>query len=34
MGANWQTGPSFGQASNIYAYQQPRTFRVSVGLRF
>jgi hypothetical protein len=34
MGAHWQTGPSFGQASNANAYQQPRTFRVSVGLRF
>jgi len=34
MGANWQVGPSFGQASNASAYQQPRTFRFSVGLRF
>ncbi len=34
LGANWQKGPSFGRAANFSAYQQPRTFLVSVGLRF
>ncbi len=34
MGANWQEGPIFGQAANYAAYQQPRTFQLSVGLRF
>ncbi len=34
MGAQWQLGPTFGQANNALAYQTPRTFRLSVGVRF
>jgi len=33
-GVNWAKGPSFGKAINQLAFQQPRTFRFSVGLRF
>ena len=33
-GVNWRKGPQFGQAINEFGYQQPRTFRFSVGLRF
>jgi hypothetical protein len=33
-GVNWQKGPKFGKASNPLAYQQPRTFRLTFGLRF
>lgn len=33
-GANWNYGPTFGQARNSGSYQLPRTFRVSFGLRF
>lgn len=33
-GVNWQKGPNFGKAINPIGYQQPRTFRVSFGLRF
>jgi outer membrane receptor for ferrienterochelin and colicin len=33
-GVHWRKGPRFGQATNGLAYQAPRTFRVSVGLRF
>ena len=33
-GVNYATGPLFGQAVNRYAYQSPRTFRVSFGVRF
>ncbi len=33
-GVNWQKGPTFGQATNQLGFQQPRTFRFSVGLRF
>jgi Carboxypeptidase regulatory-like domain/TonB dependent receptor/TonB-dependent Receptor Plug Domain len=33
-GVNWQKGPNFGKAVNPFAYQTPRTFRVSFGLRF
>jgi outer membrane receptor for ferrienterochelin and colicin len=34
MGANWQMGPSFGQSNSYLAYQTPRTFRISFGVRF
>ncbi len=33
-GANWNLGPNFGRVTNQLGYQQPRTFRVSMGLRF
>lgn len=31
---NWDKGPNFGKAINVLAFQQPRTFRFSIGLRF
>jgi len=31
---NWDKGPNFGKATNQLGFQQPRTFRFSVGLRF
>jgi len=34
MGANYQFGPLFGQGLSKDAYQTPRTYRVSFGLRF
>jgi len=34
MGAHWQKGPNFGKPDSESDYQQPRTFRFSVGLRF
>jgi hypothetical protein len=34
MGANFQRGPNFGKPNSENDYQTPRTFRVSVGLRF
>jgi len=34
MGANYQLATNFGQPLNNLAYQTPRTFRVSLGLRF
>ena len=33
-GVNWQKGPKFGQPTAADAYQLPRTYRLSVGLRF
>lgn len=33
-GVNWQKGPQFGEAINALGYQRPRTFRVSLGLKF
>ena len=33
-GAHWQKGPNFGKPETEGDYQQPRTFRFSVGLRF
>jgi hypothetical protein len=33
-GVNWRKGPSWGQPQDEGDYQQPRTFRFSVGLRF
>ena len=34
QGANWQTGPNFGQALSRFAYESPREFRVTFGVRF
>jgi hypothetical protein len=34
MGAHFQKGPNFGKANSEGDYQQSRTFRFSVGLRF
>jgi len=31
---NWQKGPNFGKPTNQLDYQQPRTYRLSVGFRF
>jgi len=33
-GVNWIKAPGFGEAISENDYQQPRTFRVSVGIRF
>jgi hypothetical protein len=33
-GVHWQKGPNFGKAISFEAYQLPRTYRVSLGLRF
>jgi hypothetical protein len=33
-GKNWAKGPNFGKPISADAYQQPRTYRVSLGLRF
>ena len=33
-GVNWDYGSKFGQAVNKDAYTLPRTFRMSLGLRF
>jgi len=33
-GVNWDYGNSFGKATSAANYQQPRTFRVSLGVRF
>jgi hypothetical protein len=33
-GVNWDKAATFGQAQNRFAYQIPRTFRMSVGVRF
>lgn len=33
-GVNWQKGSKFGQAINPFGFQQPRTYRVGLGLRF
>jgi outer membrane receptor protein involved in Fe transport len=33
-GVHWQKGPSFGKPVNQLDYQQPRTYRFSVGFRF
>ena len=34
MGAHWQKGPQFGQPTTEGSYQQVRTLRFSVGMRF
>ena len=33
-GVHWRKGPSWGEAQSEGSYQQPRTFRFSLGLRF
>lgn len=33
-GVHWQKGPRFGQPTAAEAYQLPRTYRLSIGLRF
>jgi hypothetical protein len=33
-GVNWQYGPTFGQPTSPNAYQSPRQYRFSVGLKF
>ena len=33
-GTHWAFGPSFGTATNRFAYQVPRTFRFALGVRF
>jgi outer membrane receptor for ferrienterochelin and colicin len=34
QGTHWDLGPTFGQATSRFAYQIPRTFRMSFGVRF
>lgn len=34
QGTNWQYGTNFGKATSQNAYQTPRTYRFSVGLKF
>jgi hypothetical protein len=34
QGVNWDLGPTFGDPSSRFAYQTPRTFRMSFGVRF
>ncbi len=34
MNANWQKGPLFGHGLSKDAYQTPRTYRASIGVRF
>ena len=34
MGAHWQKGENFGQPTTESDYQTPRTFRITVGIRF
>jgi len=33
-GVNYALGPTFGQPTGAADYQQPRTFRISLGVRF
>jgi hypothetical protein len=33
-GVHWQKGASFGTPTGVDAYQQPRTYKVSLGVRF
>lgn len=33
-GVHWRKGPNFGQPVEEDDYQQPRTFRLSLGIRF
>jgi len=33
-GVNWRKGTTFGQATSRFAFQTPRTYQFSVGLRF
>jgi hypothetical protein len=34
QGVNWQKGPNFGKVTSDAAYQLPRTYRLSLGVRF
>lgn len=34
QGVHWDSGPTFGNALNRFAYTTPRMFRVSLGVRF
>ena len=34
LGANWMKAPTFGKATSYLNYQTPRTFTLSVGVRF
>ncbi len=34
MGANWKKSPAFGTATSSASYQQPRTWLVTLGVRF
>lgn len=34
QGQHWEKGPRFGQAQSRFAYQFPRLFRMSLGIRF
>jgi outer membrane receptor protein involved in Fe transport len=34
QGVHWDLGPTFGQPQSRFAYQVPRTFRMSLGVRF
>lgn len=34
LGANWQKGASFGQATGPNSYQAPRSYRLGVGIHF
>ena len=34
QGTNWDFGPNFGNPTNRFAHQMPRTFRFAVGVRF
>ncbi len=34
QGTHWDLGPTFGQPTSRFAYQVPRTFRMSIGVKF
>ena len=34
QGTHWDVGPTFGQPTSRFAYQTPRTFRMSIGVKF
>ena len=34
QGTHWDLGPTFGQPTSRFAYQTPRTFRMSFGVKF
>jgi hypothetical protein len=34
QGVNWNLAPAFGNPTNRFAYDTPRMFRVSFGVRF
>ena len=33
-GVHWQKGANFGKPTSVDAYQLPRTYKVSLGVRF